>query len=132
MATLAEIAGCTLPDDAAEDSCNILPAWLGETTAAPLREAAVHHSCSGRFAIRKGGLRSILTAPSGDDNKEPDWFKKERGYAAHKQPPAELFNLSPKTRRNAPTATPSARGIADELKALLERYKKEGRSVPRR
>jgi hypothetical protein len=48
-----------LPDDAGEDSVSILPALVGEA-AGPLREATVHHSINGSFAIRKadGSWRS--------------------------------------------------------------------------
>ena len=36
-------------------------------------------------------VREVVVA-SGDDNKEPQWFKEERGYTAHEFP-GELFNL---------------------------------------
>ena len=52
MATCADILGVKLPDNAGEDSVSILPAcWA---TGKPLREAVVHHSINGRFAIRQG------------------------------------------------------------------------------
>ena len=49
MATCAAIVGTDVPDDAGQDSCNILPALLGEETEKPLREAIVHHSSNGVF-----------------------------------------------------------------------------------
>ncbi|MGE3819930.1 MAG: hypothetical protein AB7I30_10870, partial [Isosphaeraceae bacterium] len=70
-------------------------------------------------------------APSGDDNGargEPPWLKDQRGYTRHDQP-GERFNhredLS--ERRNQFADRPE---IASELKRLLERYKREGRSTP--
>ena len=68
----------------------MLPLLQGDTQTV-VRRSAVHHSCSGRFAIRKDDW-VFIDAPSGDDNKEPDWFKKERGYTSHDHP-GELFNL---------------------------------------
>ena len=90
MATCAGLLGVELPKDAAEDSVNMLPLLQGDTQTV-VRRSAVHHTCSGRFAIRKDDW-VFIDAPSGDDNKEPDWFKKERGYTSHDHP-GELFNL---------------------------------------
>ena len=45
----------------------------------------------GRFALRQDDW-VFIDAPSGDDNREPDWFKAERGYSEHDFP-GELFNL---------------------------------------
>ena len=53
MATLAALLDVKLPADAGVDSVNILPALLGEKRKAPLREATVHHSGQGKFAIRR-------------------------------------------------------------------------------
>ena len=43
-----------LPDDAGEDSVNIVLALFGEKRKARLREATVYHSGHGKFAIRRG------------------------------------------------------------------------------
>ena len=128
MATAAAIVGAKLPPDAGEDSYSILPALLGEKLDKPIREATVHHSGSGRFAIRQGQW-VFIDAPSGDDNKEPDWLKKERGYQPHKFP-GELYDLSQdlSERRNLYGERPE---IVQRLKTLLEKYKAEGRSAPR-
>ena len=91
MATAAAINGASLSEDMGEDSYNILPALLDETVDTPIREATVHHSIRGKFAIRKGRW-VLIDAPSGDDNKEPDWFVEERGYVPHDHP-GELFDL---------------------------------------
>jgi hypothetical protein len=66
MATVAAILGTKLPADAGVDSINILPLLLGEATSQPLREAIVHHTGSGKFAIRKGPW-VLIFAPTGDD-----------------------------------------------------------------
>lgn len=130
MATVAAILGEKLPDNAAEDSVNVLPVLLGEKLSAPIREATVHHSAQGKFAIRKGDW-VLIDAPSGDDNNahgEPEWLKDERHYAKHEQP-GELFNLSEDLaeRHNYFAEKPL---LVGELKTLLEKYKREGRSTP--
>jgi arylsulfatase A len=90
LATCAGMLDVSLPEGAGEDSVNILPLLTGRADE-PVRALAVHHSPSGRFAIRKGDW-VFIDGTSGDDNKEPDWFKQERGYVSH-DAPGELFNL---------------------------------------
>jgi len=130
IATVAAILGAKLPPDAGEDSFNILPLLLGEPHAQPVREATVHHSGSGKFAIRKGDW-VLIDSPSGDDNGargEPQWLKDERGYVTDKLP-GGLFNVSEDLpeRRNHFADNPD---VVRELKALLEKYKRDGRSTP--
>jgi arylsulfatase A-like enzyme len=130
MATLAAVLGLKLPADAGVDSVNLLPALLGEKRDGPLREATVHHSASGKFAIRKGDWVLVL-APTGDDNGkkgEPDWFRKDRGYAPHTDP-GELYNLAadPVQKASRYSAEPAK---VKELAALMERYVTDGRSTP--
>lgn len=127
MATVAAILGVQIPDNAGEDSYNILPALLGQRLNAPLREATVHHSGKGHFAIHKGDW-VLIDFPTGDDNREPEWFKRARGYQPHHQP-GELFNLrlDPAQCRNLYAERPDK---ARELKDLLEKYKRDGRSTP--
>ena len=131
MATLAAMLDAKLPAGAGVDSVNILPALLGEKRNAPLREATVHHSGHGKFAIRRGDWVLVL-APTGDDNGkkgEPVWFRKDRGYKPHTEA-GELFNLAtdPTQKQNL-YATETAK--VNELATLTERYVTEGRSTPR-
>ena len=88
--TCAQMMDVALPEDEAEDSVSILPLLQGDTDAV-VRDTVVHHSCSGKFGIRKDHW-VFIDAPSGDDNKEPEWFKQERGYTPHDHP-GELFDL---------------------------------------
>ncbi len=130
MATLAAVLDVKLPADAGVDGVNILPALLGEERQAPLREATVHHSAQGKFAIRKGDWVLILS-PTGDDNGkngEPAWFQKDRGYAPHPEA-GELYNLAkdPAQKENRYAVELEK---AKELATLLERYVDEGRSTP--
>ena len=118
LATCAEIIGADVPEGAGEDSVSALP--LLEGSELPARAFAVHHSCNGKFAIRKGDW-VFIDAPSGDDNKEPDWFKRERGYVAHDFP-GELYDLERDIaeRRNLYSEHPE---VVAELRALLEKAK---------
>jgi hypothetical protein len=71
----------------------------------------------------------LIDAPTGDTKKiEPEWFKAERGYREHDFP-AELFNLKDDRaeKQNLYEKFPEK---VKELKLLLEKYKKDGRSVP--
>ena len=118
-----------MADDAAEDSVSILPVLLGQELQGPVREATVHHSARGKFAIRRGDW-VFIDAPSGDDNGvhgEPEWLKDERGYTPHSHP-GELFNLreDPAQRHNRYGEKPE---LVLELKSLLKKYQQEGRST---
>jgi len=120
MATVAALVGVKLPDNAGEDSYNLLPLLQSATIGTPIREATVHHSASGKFAIRKGDW-VLIDAPTGDDNNkrgEPEWFKKERGSTAHDQP-GELFDMRQdiSQRRNLYAEQPE---VVRTLKELLE------------
>jgi arylsulfatase A-like enzyme len=130
LATVASLLDVKLPPDAGEDSYNILPLLCGEKHDQPVRKATVHHSGSGKFAIRKGDW-VLIDAPSGDDNGthgEPQWFKELRGYRKHDLP-GELFDVHEDLpeRRNQYAEHPE---IVRELKDLLEKYRRDGRSTP--
>ena len=122
MATMAAIVGDTLPGDGGEDSVSILPDLLG-TAAGPVREATVHHSVNGSFAIRQGSWKLILCPDSGG------WSPPRPGSAEAKGlPPVQLYDLTrdPGERRNVQADHPE---IVDRLTRLLERYVSEGRST---
>jgi arylsulfatase A len=131
LASCAALLGVKVPRDAAEDSCNILPALLGEKPGQPIREATVLHGCDGSFALRQGDW-VLIDDPSGDNNGgknrpgEPEWFKQERDYAKSELP-GELYNLRDDLpeRRNLYAEKPE---VVHRLKALLEKYKAAGRS----
>ena len=121
MATCAELTDVDLREDEGEDSVSMLPLLQGDTDA-PVRDFAVHHSCHGTFAIRRDNW-VYIDAPDGDDNREPDWFKKERGYTAHDFP-GELFDLDKdiSERVNRYGDHPE---LVREMSQMLERVKAE-------
>lgn len=134
LATVAAIVDYQLPDDAAEDSYDMSGALFGQLAEPPIREATVHHGSQGWFGIRQGDW-VLIDHPTGDSNgtgrgAEPEWFRNQRAVASHDQP-VELYNL-----RSDPQQTVNVAQGAEErvlsMRALLERYKQDGRSVPHR
>ena len=123
LATAADITGYELLDNAGEDSVSILPV-MNQASAGPVREATVHHSINGSFAIRRGQWKLCLCRGSG-------------GWSAPRPPQAkkgnlpglQLFDLSVDVAEtnNVHTEHPE---IVKELTAILERYVVEGRSTP--
>jgi len=124
MATCAEIVGASLPSDAAEDSYSILPALLGKTLDRPIREATVHHSANGEFAIRQGCWKLILCRGSGGNR-----YTTGPNAIQNDDPPGQLYDLSADVveRRNLYRERPE---IVRRLTALMDRYKQQGRSRP--
>ena len=125
LATTAAIVGVDLPDDAGEDSYNMLPALLGERLEAPIRSSIVHHSVSGVFAIRQGPWKLILGRGSGG------FTHPRRIEPGPGEPKGQLYNLArdPSETHNLYADRPA---IVARLSALLEKQKREGRSRPLR
>jgi len=123
LATCAAIVGAKLPAEAAEDSVSILPDLLG-TAAGPVRQATVHHSIDGSFAVRQGDWKLILGPDSGGWSAPRPGSDEAKGL-----PPVQLYNLArdPGERRNLQAEHPE---IIERLTGLLERYVAEGRSTP--
>jgi arylsulfatase A-like enzyme len=123
MATCAEILGTRLADNAGEDSVSFLSALLGQEQQ-PLREAVVHHSINGSFAIRQGKWKLALCAGSGGWSAPRPGRDDTSGL-----PPVQLFDLSADIgeQRNVQAEHPE---VVAQLTVLLARYVAEGRSTP--
>lgn len=123
MATFAAITDYQLSDNEAEDSYNLLPAILNPGYGKTIREATVHHSINGSFAIRKGDWK-LLLAPGSGGWSFPRPGKEEEGL-----PPVQLYNIKedPSEKINMQADHPE---IVSELKELLMKYIEEGRSTP--
>jgi arylsulfatase A-like enzyme len=121
MGTAAELAGVALPRDAGEDSFSWLPAAVGSKPKTSLREAVVHHSSQGMFAIRRGDWKLCLGRGSGGFSA-PVKIEPKPG-----EPEGELYNLAadPAETDNLYAQRPQ---VVRELTALLDRYRNEGRS----
>ena len=123
LATCAELLGAQLPATAAEDSVSLLPALLG-TDHAPLREAVVHHSINGLFAIRQGPWKLELCPGSGGWGQPGDAEATTLGL-----PAVQLYDLGTDggETRNVQAENPA---VVARLTALLERAVAEGRTTP--
>jgi len=121
LATCAAILGVELPDNAGEDSYNILPALLGRKGGKPIRQAVVHHSSMGMFSIRQGQWKLILGRGSGGFSS-PKIYKPKPG-----EPTGQLYNLQDDLAEtnNLWDKYPE---IVKRLTELLEQYKKQGHS----
>lgn len=119
LGTCAGILGEQLPDDAGQDSYNILPAMLNPDLDKPIREATVHHSAAGMFSIRQGPWKLILGRGSGGFTA-PRRIKPEPG-----EPEGQLYNLDEDVseKNNLWAQHPQ---IVARLTALLERYRRQG------
>lgn len=117
MATSAEIVGAKLPDTAGEDSVSILPVLLG-TAKGPVREAVVHHSIKGNFAIRQGQWKLELCQGSGG------W-----GKGGVEDVQGQLYDMGKDVGEmtNEYNQHPE---IVSRLTKLLEKYVADGRSTP--
>jgi arylsulfatase A-like enzyme len=87
FAAVAELVGFDLPDATAEDSYNILPLFLGKAGDKPVRDATVHHSSRGVFAIRRGNWKLIRGLGSGGFT-HPGKIEHSPGM-----PEGQLYNL---------------------------------------
>ncbi len=110
-------SSCRLPDKAAEDSYNILPAMLGEAGAQPARSDLIVHSADGVFAIRQGPWKWIEGVPA--DDIKPG-VRKARA-AEFK---AQLYNL-----QDDPAET---RDVSAEHPEVVEGTVRAAEPLPRR
>ena len=125
MATCAEISGYKLNNNEAEDSFSLMPLLTKTEPNKPFREATIHHSINGSFAIRKDDWKLIMCAGSGG------WsFPRPNNKAViDTLPNYQLYNLKedPSETNNV---IASHTEKVNELKILLTKYISEGRSTP--
>ncbi len=122
LATLADITDAEVPSNAGEDSVSILQALKGKP--GQVREATVHHSINGSFAIRKGDWKLSLCPGSGG------WsYPRPNETKDLDLPPIQLFNLKsdPSETTNVFRSNPER---VQELYRLLQSYVENGRSTP--
>ena len=115
MATFANMLDVELPDNAGEDSYNILPVILGQQYETPLRESTVHHSGEGAFAVRKDDWKLIFgKVEHGEMPGDPAAWSEEGYFFNMKDDPYETTNVY----MDHPE-------IVAEMNALLKEYLKE-------
>jgi len=123
LATAAEITGAKLDPREGADSYSLLPALLGEQKE-EIREATVHHSVNGSFAIRKGPWKLIFCPGSGG------WsYPKPNSPGIESLPPYQLYNLE-RDIGETENLVEQYPDLVDELSLLMRKYIEEGRSTP--
>ena len=118
-ATIAAAIDKPLPADeaVAEDSFNMLPAMLGDSSAKPLRPSMILHSPNGNFAVRQGPWKYI------EGQASPALKKVSRRDEVVPQ----LYNLEddPGEENNLLSKHPD---IAKQMTDLLNKQRSTGRS----
>lgn len=121
FATVAAIVGAEVPADAAEDSYSLLPLFENLASAPPLRDATIHHSGDGMFAIRMGDWKLVEGLGSGGFTA-PKFVKAKDG-----EPAGQLYNLKddPSESKNVYSENPK---IVAKLTKRLDEIRNGGRS----
>lgn len=125
IATVAEIVGHEIPNDAAEDSVSFLGTLRDPAQSA--RTHVVHHSSEGQFAIRDKNWKLICCPGSGG------WTKPKTAAALQAaQPDGPFYQLYDMTadlgeQNNLVVAE---RDKATEMRELLDQLLSRGRSTP--
>ena len=129
MATCGAIAGAgDLPRDAAEDSFNMLPVWLGKQGEKQVRPYLLQQTISLAMSIRQGHWKLLDHRGSGGNN-----YRRNAALRQYELPerapnaPGQLYDLDtdPGETRNLYREHPE---IVARLKRLLEKTKASGRS----
>jgi arylsulfatase A-like enzyme len=119
-ATFAALTGTKLSAEAAPDSFNILPAWLGEKIDKPLRPNFVaHNGGPAPLAIRQGDWKLIQPGRGGDGGN---------ANAANMNAP-QLFNVASDLSETKNLARENPEKVT-ELNDLLQKMRNDGRSRP--
>lgn len=109
MATLAEIWGVKLPDNAGEDSFSLLPLLKGSQD--PVRQQAVSCAGNGVAGLRKGRWKLVF---------QPDPAAKTR---------VQLYDLAADLAETRNVAADNPTVVA-EMESLMEKLIADGRSTP--
>ena len=131
MATCAAIVEAELPNEAAEDSYNLLPALLGKAPQQMIRPYTLHQTISLALAIRRGPWKYLDHKGSGGNSYTRAGLKQFEIRDTAPQAVGQLYNLDtdPGETINLALKHPE---IVQELKGQLVRYKESGRSAPER
>tara|TARA_R110000850_G_scaffold42902_11_gene110052 strand:- start:309 stop:1820 length:1512 start_codon:yes stop_codon:yes gene_type:complete len=130
MATCAAIVGSDLPNDAAEDSVDLLPVLMGKADE-PVRDYTLHQTISLALAIRKGKWKYLDHQGSGGNNYGGAKLKALDLPDAAPNAPGQLYDMEvdPGETTNLYHEFPE---IVEALKSQLEASKQSGRSAPER
>ncbi|MEQ8878570.1 MAG: sulfatase-like hydrolase/transferase [Cyclobacteriaceae bacterium] len=123
LATIADIIGVPLPDNAAEDSYSLLPYMTGEVEVEEERGPVIHHSVTGHFAITDGKWKLNMLRGSGG-SLAPRFIDTQSGEA-----PYELYDLEsdPGETTNLYFEHPE---VVESLEKKITNIIQNGRSTP--
>ncbi len=126
-ATFASLVGFELPDDAAEDSHDMLPYLRGKSQV--IRTTHVHNTNPNAYALRDGDWL-LIDAKTGSVSKNgvKEW-EERHNYPADDDQPVELYNLKedPGQRHNRAAELPEK---VKAMQALLKKIRDDGRTRP--
>lgn len=122
LATIADIIGVKLPDNAGEDSYSLYPFMKDANTNMNLDRAVIHHAFTGHFAIREGKWKLNMFRGSGGSLK-PVIIIPKTGEARY-----ELYDMEndPGETTNLYFKHPD---IVNHLKEKITHIIKNGRST---
>jgi arylsulfatase A-like enzyme len=136
MATCAALTEAKLPNDAAQDSYNILPVLKGIERNEPIRPYTLQQTWSKHFSIRVGQWKYLDHQGSGGNNyrRKSQFLEGLEKYIIEDTAPdaaGQLYNLAedPGETTNLYFKHPEK---VKEMKALLDQSLASGRSAPLR
>lgn len=130
MATFASVVGAKLPKEAAEDSFDMLPAWM-ETASQSIRPYLLTQAFGGSrtLSIRQGSWKLIDHRGSGGNNYEQPSLKPYTINDGDSDAPGQLYDLSQDSGETSNQYSQRPDKV-QELRQLLEQTKTAGRSRP--
>jgi len=123
-ATFAAMMNYQLKDNEAEDSYNLLACLENNDPQSRIREATVHHSAKGEFAIRQGKWKLIYNLITPKNVKHGD-ISQLHNIKYNVQ----LYNMEkdPSEKTNVAANKPE---VVERMRKVLVRYVMNGRSTP--
>ncbi|WP_430933426.1 sulfatase family protein [Saccharicrinis sp. 156] len=122
LATIADIVGASVPDNAGEDSYSLYPFITNEASKYKSERAVIHHAASGHFAIRQGKWKLNMLRGSGG-SFQPTFVEPGEGEASY-----ELYDIE-----NDPGETTNLffehPDVVERLKNKISKIIIEGRST---
>ncbi|YCM46385.1 arylsulfatase [Verrucomicrobiaceae bacterium 227] len=131
FATLASVVGYELPDSAATDSFDMVPAMIGsQDPKKSIRPHLLTQSFRGEFQLRVGDWKYLDHKGSGGNGYNDGILKKYAIKDTAPEAPGQLYNLAkdPGETTNLYFKEAAKR---EELQALLKELKESGRSAPK-
>lgn len=127
-ATLAAVLGSELPpatgaNPAAEDSYNVLPAWLGDSYPKPIRDFVILSSSTGNTAVRSGNYKYITgVALDPELNEEKQGERRAPEYVDD-----QLYDLKNDVGETTDISDSNPE-VVETLKAVYDKVKASGYS----